>query len=129
MERKIIDIVADILEIIEYPDDREQFLKEFQQTNHEEAIFNILEQFPEDIKEKIKNAEDPNLIKDYITEEAYLSEMTKVSEEALKNFLETINSSLSDEQREKIEKLFQNLAEPQSNASAPEQTTPNNPTE
>ena len=104
-------LLVEILEIIRYTKNKEKFILEFEAMNHLEAITNLLEKFPSNIREKIKLIafkNKPELIKDYISSESYREEVTKVAEKELKAFIEVMTPILSFDQRQKIHQLTHN---------------------
>ncbi|HZE87241.1 MAG TPA: hypothetical protein VE090_03465 [Methylomirabilota bacterium] len=106
MQRSFKDVLLEILDIIKYPNDKEKFVAEFEVMNHTEAILNLLDQLPTDVQAKIKasnlNKEEVNK---HISQELYLSEITKVSKNALVKFLEAVSPILNLDQKQKITQL------------------------
>jgi len=103
------ELLLEILGIIRYTKNKDRFIQEFEAMNHLEAITNLLEKFPQDIREKIKLfAFKKNIegIKDYISSDTYGEELRKVSEKELKSIIEVMTPILSFDQRQKIHRLM-----------------------
>lgn len=108
MQDVIKNFVLEILHIIKYSDNKEQFVREFEAYNHLEAIANLVERLPEEMKQKVNVVQDDTLvIKQYISPKDYLKELERVSEKELKKFIETISPGLNLDQKQKITKLLQ----------------------
>jgi hypothetical protein len=100
------DILSKILTIIDYPQ-KEKAIREFERLNHLDALMNIFPRLPFEVQNFIKNKQnDPEIIMQYIQQEIYTQELTKVSEEGLITLVDDISSSLNETQREKIAQLI-----------------------
>jgi len=106
MQQSYKDILLQILDIINYSHDKENFIDEFERLNREETIVNLLDKLPEDIQMKIKDANDSNELKKYINLEDYIAELTKVYAESLGKFIDNIAPSLNEEQKDKISDII-----------------------
>ena len=106
MQQSYKDIILQILDIIIYSHDKESFIDEFERLNREETIVNLLDKLPEDIKMKIKDDNDLNELKKYISREEYTAELTKVYAESLGKFIDDIAPSLNEEQKDKISDII-----------------------
>ncbi len=107
MQKKFNDVLFDLLTIIKYPNNKERFIKEFEELNHLEAISNLMDKFPVDIQEHIKASEGRiEEIKKYIQQEEYVSEVAKVSKEALIKFIEVVSPLLNLEQKQRVVNLL-----------------------
>ena len=108
MQKNFNELLLEILTIIDYPNDKNKYLKDFEEMNHAEAMTNILERLPSDIQEKIKAVHyDKNEVIKYIDQNEYLSEIIKVSEDALIKLLDDISTTLTEEQKNKIQLLLE----------------------
>ncbi|SRR5258708_39843718 len=106
MTQSFNDLFFNILSIINYHK-KEDFVKEFEEMNYVEAMMNCIERLPKHIQtEVIARIAAPEEFKKYIPQEIYQQEVTKVSAEALMDFLSYTKSVLSQEQKEKIVTLL-----------------------
>ena len=106
MKRSYNDLFLEILSILNYHD-KENFVKQFEQMNHLEAMTNCIERLPEDMrKEIIANENDPQIIQKYISKDEYTQEITTVSTKALSDFLQHMTPAFTDDQKEKIAHIF-----------------------
>ena len=106
MNKSYRDILSEILQIVNYQN-KEKFVAEFEGLNHLDAMANIMPSLSSDVREYIKiNASDPEKIKKYIPQDLYIKELTKVSADALKNFIIDISSALTIKQKQEIAALL-----------------------
>ncbi len=109
MQQNYKDTLLELLTTINYPNNKEKFIAEFEDLNRVEVIANILEKLPKDIQEKIQAGDnDYENIKKYIHQDEYLAEITKVSAEALKKFIEVISPLLTLQQKQQVDKIVHN---------------------
>ncbi|HSX08673.1 MAG TPA: hypothetical protein VLF93_00790 [Candidatus Saccharimonadales bacterium] len=102
------DLFLEILSILNY-EDKENFVKRFEQMNHLEAVTNCIEKLPESIKAEIlARPEDPQTLMKYLSKDEYIQEVTTVSTKALGDFLQHVTPALTEEQKEKISAAFLN---------------------
>lgn len=99
------ELLLKVLKIIKYPNNKEAFVKEFEQLNYMEALSNCLDKLPKDVRDKIKTYKSKEEVLRQIPEDVYLSEIMKVSKEAFGKFLEAVSPLLTFDQKEKIIKL------------------------
>jgi hypothetical protein len=106
--KSVKHLVLELLEIIGYPQARrEQFVTEFEALNHLEAMNNLIPRLPHDIQAKIEEAgADPQKIASYIPQDQYIAELTKVTSDALQDYLKEILSKISDEQKKRIAEVL-----------------------
>lgn len=105
MKKNFPDVLLEILNIIQYPNDKEKYVIEFEELNRTEALANLLEDLPLEIQEKIKETNEYEKgieIKKYLQDEVYFAEVTAVSEEALARLIESLLPNLTSEQQENI---------------------------
>ena len=108
MQKNFNELLLEILSIIDYPNDKNKCVKEFEELNHAEAMTNMLERLPNDVQEKIKAVQyDEKEVIKYIDQKEYLSELIKVSEDAFINLLNDISATLTEEQKNKIQLLLE----------------------
>lgn len=111
MQKRVDQIVLEILTAIDYPHNKEKYVKEFLELNHTEAMLNMLERLPNEIQDKIKaikvETEVAEEIKKHIKQEDYIEELTKVSMDALQRFIQSLSPTLNPSQKENILKIIQ----------------------
>ncbi len=107
MQPSYNDILSELLSIIGYPNSNQKFAAEFEELNRLEAIANLLDELPIEKQEKLKTGiNDPNEFKKYVSDEAYFTEMTKVSRDAITKFIEVISPLLSLKQKQQVNHLM-----------------------
>ena len=121
MKRTLKDIILEFLAIVEYSDDKEKFIAEFEQLNQVEAFTNVFETLPKDVQEKIKKSK-PEEIAQYIPKDAFEKELIKVSSIAFGEQIKDTLPILTPAQKEKVVQLVASLQNEQ-------QQDPNNPSE
>lgn len=113
------DTVLRILEAIDYSDDKEAFVDEFLKNVQQQAFINLVQALPQDKQEEIKNefaTENPEIVKKYFTEEQIQQSLEDTSKNAVMEWLQTINPTLADAQRQKLVDLSQELNPPTGSA-------------
>jgi hypothetical protein len=107
-------IILKILDTIDYSDDKERFADEFLQSVQLHALSNLIQSLPADrqneIKEELtKNSNSPDVVagvlKKYFSESEIQQSVQKEAQDAVSDYIKTINNSLSAEQRNNIIKL------------------------
>ncbi|HEX8931786.1 MAG TPA: hypothetical protein VF810_01375 [Patescibacteria group bacterium] len=113
MQQSYKELLSKILEIINYSNNRDKFIKEFETMNHLEAVTNIVERFPAAVRERIKLVSSgflkPDLIKHKISPEEYNLELNKVAEAELYKFVQVISPVLTLTQKQKIDQLLRHV--------------------
>lgn len=104
-----------ILMISKYPNNKEQFIKRFEEQNLDDALYNLLDKLPYDKQQAVKACHgDLNKIQHFFTPEEYLKEVCHVYNQALIDFIESLSPTLDEQQKECITALFsQYKTEPQ----------------
>src|SRR5437762_12184364 len=104
------DKILQILEAIDYEDDREEFVNKFINIIQIEIITHLLHALPQDQQDKIENdfAEDPDpekfiqLFKAQLTEEQMQKETEEATQSIMTGFINSIAPTLSPEQKQKV---------------------------
>ena len=100
------DLFLKILTILNYQD-RENFVKGIEQSNHMEALANCIERFSKSARDEIiATPNDQEIIKKYLSQASYEEELNNVSVKALGAFLQHMTPVLTDLQKEKIAAVF-----------------------
>jgi len=108
MSKNFHDVLLEILAIIHYPRNKAKFVVEFEEMNHLETVVNLLEKLPLEMQERIKAGErNEEMVKKYIPDEIYISELTNVSSKALVKLIEAVSPLLKLEQKQKVVQLLQ----------------------
>lgn len=100
------DQLIEILHIINYADNKEKYIQEFELINHLEATNNLIQKLPFEVRKKIEK-QDPSIIKDYVSAEIYLEEITTVWKRELAKLITAVSPTLTLSQKEKIKNLLQ----------------------
>jgi hypothetical protein len=107
-----------ILEVIDYQDDKEKFIKQFIHNTHAQTLIDLLKSLPTKkqviLKEQLKNhANDQEKQTEIIRSEFNEQQIQQAFENAVKNaiteWMEAINYSLSEEQKKKLIQLAEDL--------------------
>jgi hypothetical protein len=112
------DLVLHILEIIEYKDNKEEFVNKFIGTIQAEAVIALLQTLSADVQQEVQNAiaqqrdkqqEVYTLLKGKFSDEQMQQAFVVEAQKALDEWLEALESTLSQIQKEKLEALFKEL--------------------
>jgi hypothetical protein len=98
------DQLIEILHIINYADDKEKYIQEFEVINHLEATHNLIQQFPIEIRHKIE--QDPTVIREYVSAEVYIDQITHIWKRELAKLINAVLPTLTLSQKEKIEQVM-----------------------
>ena len=93
MEQSSKDILLKILEIIEYQNDKEKFVTEFELLNQTEALGNLLNKLPSDVQEKISTNGDIAEAEKNIGHDEYMTDLVVVANANLSNFINSVSNS------------------------------------
>lgn len=108
MQRSFRDVLFDFLIIVRYPNNKQKFIAEFEQLNHMETVANLLDRLTPEVQNKVKENEgNIEEVKKYLPTEEYLSELTKVSSQALLNLVKVVSPLLKLDQKQKVANLLQ----------------------
>lgn len=108
MQRQLTDVLQEFLVIVKFHENKEKFVKEFEELNHLETIANLAERLPEELQEKIKAHQGKGeILKEVFDKNEYQAELTKVSHAAFKRFVDIASPLLKLEQKQKVVKLLQ----------------------
>jgi hypothetical protein len=108
MQPWIKESLLEILHLINYSQNKEKFILEFEAMSHVEAMTAMIQKLPKDLQKRIasldKNSEE---IKQYISSDEYLVEVDRISRQELQSFVKVVSPVLSVSQKEKIAFLLQ----------------------
>ncbi|HWY80166.1 MAG TPA: hypothetical protein VNW29_07450 [Candidatus Sulfotelmatobacter sp.] len=106
MNKSIKDILIEILTIAGYPNNKNNFIVEFEKLNLLEAMMHIYDSLPLEKQLQIKEySNDPYAIKKIIPQEIYVNELKKITRHALQDCVKDFAPALNPYQKEKIAKL------------------------
>ncbi|MBP9716836.1 MAG: hypothetical protein KBD51_02730 [Candidatus Levybacteria bacterium] len=110
------EIILNVLEIIGYSDDREKFANEFLGLILQKSINNLAEKLPQNKLDQLrqrlslsKPEKLETLLKDYFSGEELNESVKKVSENMFKEYLEEVGPTLSNSQKEDLQKYLTSL--------------------
>lgn len=115
------ELFLEVLNIIGYSDDREEFTNQFFQLCEQQAIVNLVKSLPQD-KQATLQAEsakqtnpDPNnlLLKKYFTQEQIATNLEEATKVTFNSYLQTIIPTLNDKQKTELETYLKSLSEKQ----------------
>jgi len=110
MQKSVNHILFEILTIAGYANDKEKFIREFEKLNILEAMTHIYDSLPHEVQAQIKDhIDDPYEIKKHIPEEAFITEIIKVTRTALHNCIKDMLPALNFYQKEQINNLVVTL--------------------
>ena len=115
--KKQKEILLKILEIIEYSDNREEFADQFVNKIYLQSLSNLAKtlnpQEQDKLKENIKSSTDSDdlekSLKNYFSEEQMQKAISGATSDAMSKYIETINPTLINDQREKLLELSESL--------------------
>jgi hypothetical protein len=116
MDKDPKETLLKVLEIIEYPESKDQFVNEFIVVCKQQAIINLISNLPEDEQERLKEqsaqTDSAALLKSFhelFTDIEYEEALTNSTAQTFKQFLETIIPYLNKEQKDDLKNLLQDL--------------------
>ncbi len=102
-----------ILDAIDFTEDKEEFANEFLKIVFAQAINNLISSLPlerqTDISERIKKVgsnqeESAKMMSEFFSQEQIKDALTESMKQEITNYLETIAPTLSEEQKQRLEK-------------------------
>lgn len=110
-------ILLNLLEAIDYADDKEAFVAEFMHLISTQALVNLLQTLPEDKQQeadkKIASADGQEnfnkAVSEYFTDEQVAKAVDEASQKAILEWLRSLHNTLNDEQRKKLVELSNEL--------------------
>lgn len=112
--------ISNFLDIINYPDNKEEFTDKLISTIYIDAIDKSLKTVSQDkqkeIQEKLKTATTPEAIQEVVStnfdQDLFRQTLQKSSQTVFADYLQTIEDTLSEEQKAKLQQYFSS-ADPQ----------------
>ena len=118
MRNNLKDTILKILEAVEYADDKEAFVKEFEELVNIQAVESLINSLPQDQKEALKiegsankdNSEKVSeILKSRFNEEQMQKSLEETTKSAVMEWMKTIEPTLSDQQKQNLVKLSEDL--------------------
>lgn len=112
------ELLLKILNIIGYSGNKESYTDEFLRNIPllalEDLILTLLPQTQQEIKQKLSdNYQDPEMVaiivREYFSDLEFQEALKKAAKNAITNFIQKISNTLSDNQKDEIIKLFEEL--------------------
>jgi hypothetical protein len=119
--KTINDVILKILESIEYADDKEVFVNKFMNNVSLQAFVDLTQTLTQDKQEELKKAfaaagEDAqkinDIVKSYFSKEQINSALENAAKNAVTEWMQVVDPTLSDPQRQKLIDLSQQFASP-----------------
>ncbi len=113
------EIFLQVLEIIGYSDNKEEFTNKFLQLCEQQTIVNLVKSLPEDkqaalhtesAKQIIPDASN-SLLKKYFTLEQITANLQEATKETFNDYLQNIIPTLNDKQKNDLETCLKSLSE------------------
>ena len=109
------NFMLQLLSIIEYQDNKEQFVEEFVTLIYKQALVELLSSLPADnqdaVRKLVNQQKELNRAVDALEKsewaQTYNLALALASKKILEEYIQTINSSLTPNQKEMVELLFQ----------------------
>ena len=122
MNKQPHQILADILEIIEYTEDKNIFTNRFLELCDKETLINLIEKIPQNQQQELasklqisKTGQEKRVIfNQYFSEKQYQEAMGISVERSLSDFLENITPTLSEQQLDKLQHYLNSISKLQS---------------
>jgi hypothetical protein len=105
-QKTYTELLFTILNIIDYQNNKEKFVTDFDVLNRLDAATNIIETYPKDIQGKIRACKSVDDVSYYIAAEAYKEAYIKVTQKSLQEFIDSIKITLSANQKQRIADLI-----------------------
>ena len=111
------NILAKVLEIIDYDQDKEAVTRDFLDLCEKRTLFNMVSKLPEEETEKlftkVSQTEDlqakAQLFKEFLSPDDYKKEFAEVAAAIFKEYMEALLPSLSDKQKESLNVYLNSL--------------------
>ena len=112
------DIFLQVLNIIGYTNDKEEFTNKFFQLCEQQTVLSLIKSLPQDKQTSLQTElskqtiPDPSnlLLKKYFTEEQIANALQKATEETFNSYLQTVMPTLNDKQRTELGTYLKTLS-------------------
>ena|SRR3989344_8933650 len=106
--------LSNFLNTINYPESKEDFINKFLSAIYLETIDELIKTLPQDkqalISQKLESAKTPEFLQQVVNnnfdQNLFNKTLQKTSERLFREYLETINETLTDEQKDKLQEYF-----------------------
>jgi hypothetical protein len=114
------EILSKILEIIDYPNDKDAFINQFIITCKKQAVLDLISSLDPQKQDQLKDAlstpsteiEITQIFQLFFSDQDYQDALTNASENTLKKLLEMILPDLNPKQRAELKELLSSLLPP-----------------
>lgn len=108
------DVLLQVLNIIGYSDNKEEFISKFLQLCEQQALINMINSLPEDRRSSLESAlskqnspENITAILDkYLSKKDLAQAVQKATEDTFKSYLQSVIPTLSNSQRKDLDSLL-----------------------
>lgn len=103
--------ILNILEAIDFSDDKKTFVAEFLRNIHLQSLLDLIEMLPNDKREKIKSQLSTNpdnqeivseTLRTYFSEDQLRQSLQNSAKDAIPKYIQSINQTLSASQRDRL---------------------------
>lgn len=106
-------ILLSILTIINYPNNKQKFIADFQQVCRQYAVLALAERLPKDkqkeLKDKLKNIisgeAGKQIVFSYFSQDEYKTTLDQLAQKIFQDYISDISPKLSPEKRDKLRDL------------------------
>ncbi len=102
-------ILLQVLDIIGYIDNKEDFTNKFFQLCKQQAIVDLVKSLPSDKQTALES--NSSLLKEYFSEEQMADALEKATRETFQSYLQEIIPTLNDKQKSELEIYLKSLPE------------------
>jgi hypothetical protein len=111
------ETILKILEIIDYPDNKDEFVNQFIVTCKKQAVIDLISKLESDRQDQLKEqltqatteVEIAEIFNSFFSDDDYQAALTTASESTLGKLLEAILPDLNNEQKTKLKELLSSL--------------------
>ena len=105
------------LDLINYPDDKQEFINKFLSAIYLETIEELIKTLPQDkqavISQTLESAKTPEFLQQFVKthfdQTIFNQTLQKTSQKLFSEYIETISDTLSEEQKDKLSEYFSSL--------------------
>jgi hypothetical protein len=110
-----------ILEVINYTEDKEDFIKEFEKNIKIQTVFDLVRSLPNEKQDELKKRlievdDNPEkiveILKEYFSADKIQEEIKNITKNSFSEYIETILPTLSASQTDSLQKILEEVATP-----------------
>lgn len=106
------EVLREVLAIINYQDDKEKFINDFLEIAGANGLDSLIKSLPQDQQTTLQNADEEgtiSILKSNFTQEQLKQALTEALEKTTEDYIETVEPTLSEEQKQKLQELASSL--------------------